>query len=179
VAVIVVRLFKILFLLIITLLIYAAFPSQTQVISKQLLKEYPKSLIVGLIGLLLFPVLFLFLLLTIVGIPLAILLLPLAVIGGFLMGGTAFSYNVGRFVQTRCKFKISSPFILIGLGILILELPPLFGKFIQLLTPLFSWLFVIIGIVLILGFWIPGFGAVIITRFGTRPRSSKTQKIQQ
>jgi len=165
----VLRFLRVVLLLLIGLIIYTAFPTQTERIRNRIRENYAKSLIVGCIGLLLLPALFIVLLATILGIPIAVLLLPLATLGGFLLGGIAFALLLGQTVQNRAGLKISSAKAQLVLGIFILELPYLLNKATLFFSPVLSTLFLLTGILIFLIAWIPGFGAVLLTRFGTRP----------
>ena len=163
------RFFRVIILFFLVLLIYYAFPAQTKRICNRLHNEYPKTLATGSIGFLLLPAIFVILLATIIGIPVAILLFPIAIIGAFLMGGTAFSLFLGQTIKTKTGLNTTSPPLLLGIGILILELPSLLSKTIFFFVPLFSTTLILISILIFFAAWIPAFGAVILTRFGTRP----------
>ncbi len=163
------RFFRVIILFLIALLIYYAFPTHTERIRSRIHNEYPKTLAIGFIGFLLLPAIFVILIATIIGIPVAILFFPIAVIGAFLLGGTAFSLLLGQIIQTKTGLKTTSAPVLLGIGILILELPSLLGKTIFFFTPLFSATLFLTSILIFFAAWIPAFGAVILTRFGTRP----------
>jgi hypothetical protein len=77
--------FRILLLLVIAALIVSAFPKQTGAVTDRVQSQYARSLITGLVAVFLIPAVFLILLVTIIGIPVALLVLPLMIIAGFLM----------------------------------------------------------------------------------------------
>jgi len=157
------------------LLIYLAFPKPVQVIRDRISTEYAKSLIVGMIGLILLPVVFVILLITILGIPIAVLILPLTVAVSFLLGGAGFSLFLGRFIQDYLGLKITSSFLQLVIGMLVLGLIPFLRKVLESIDPTFSSILLIVTILIFLLAWIPGFGAVLLTRFGTIPLS-RTRK---
>jgi len=162
------RFSRILLLFIVALIIHAAFPKHTNRIRERLSKEYVKTLVVGSIGIILLPVIFIILLATILGIPVAILFLPLLTIAGFLLGITAFCLMLGQSIRDRSGIKLRSSILLLSLGILAIELPFILGKAAIYLSPSLSILFLFLGFIIFITAWIPGFGAVILTRFGTR-----------
>jgi hypothetical protein len=113
----------------------------------------------------------LILIVTIVGIPLAILLIPtalvaLVVIG--LVGFTGVAYNVGRFVRERLQWTGHSPYKTAITGIVVLLSPLLVAR----LLGFASWIMfpvtgglVVVGILLEYLAWTIGFGAVALHRF--------------
>ena len=155
------------------LLIYLAFPKPVEIIRDRISTEYAKSLIVGLVGLILLPIGFIILLITILGIPIAILILPLTVVVSFLLGGAGFSLFLGRFVQNYLGLKITSSFLHLVIGMLILECLPFLRKALEAVDPTLSSILLVVTILIFLLAWIPGFGAVLLTRFGTVPQSPK------
>ena len=157
------------------LLIYLAFPKSVEIIQDRISTEYAKSLIVGIIGLILLPVVFVILLITILGIPIAILILPLAVVVGFLLGGAGFCLFLGRSVQNYLGLKITSSFLHLVIGMLLLELLPFLKKVLESVDPTLSTILLIVTFSIFFLAWIPGFGAVLLTRFGT-VRLRRTKK---
>ena len=164
------RFLWILLLLVISTLIVAAFPGQTRMVTKRITENYSKSLLIGMTGMLLIPIIFIVLLITIIGIPVAFLLFPLLIIAGFLMGGTAISLRIGQWIRGRLKMRWDSPAILVCIGILLLESVSLIGKLASVIDPVFGKIFFLLGVLIFFCAWIPGFGAVVMTRFGTRPK---------
>jgi hypothetical protein len=155
-------------LFITALIIQTAFPSQIKHIRERIRNEYIRMLAVGFTGAVLFPVLFILLLATILGIPIAILVLPMLYIGGFLLGGTAFSILIGQIIKNRTGLRISSSALLFCLGFLVLVLPILLSKIFLLFSTILSTIFFLIGIFVILTVLLPGLGAAILTKYGTR-----------
>jgi len=162
------RFLRIIFLFLIALLINKAFPKHTSRIENCIKNDYPKTLIVGFVGIVLLPVIFIVLLATILGIPVAVLFLPLLVIGGFLHGITGFALWMGKFIRSKFNFKITSPAATLGVGILVLEMPSILNKITSLISSMLGIVFLLATIFVFFAAWVPGLGAVILTRFGTR-----------
>ncbi len=113
------------------------------------------------------PLAFIALCITILGIPLALLALPLMVIGAMVLAGTAVSIIVGSKILHTDDMSFKT-FIY---GSLALGTSPFLFFLFQLLTGsmvlmVFSWIIIAIFIFLVLPI---GLGAVLSTRFGTRP----------
>ncbi len=163
------RFLSIILLFAFLLLIYLAFPKPVGIIRDRISTEYAKSLIVGIIGLILLPIIFIILLITILGIPIAILILPLTVVVSFLLGGAGFCLFLGRSVQNYLGLKITSSFLHLVIGMLVLEFLPFLRKALESIDPTLSTILLIVTFSIFLLAWIPGFGAVLLTRFGTVP----------
>src|SRR5439155_21988102 len=133
-----------------------------------------KAGIVGVLAQLLFiPILVvvvLFLVVTIIGIPLLVLI-PFAVLAMalvFVVGFTGVAYYVGRLVSTRLGSSQPNPYLTATLGIVVVMAPVLLGRIVGLGGGL---LFPITALLLFVGFvveyvaWTIGFGAVVLHRF--------------
>jgi hypothetical protein len=114
------------------------------------------------------------LVITIIGIPIAVIwAIGFFIVGilAALFGFTAAARATGHFVSNRWDRPLHSPYIALFVGLLVLFVPTLLGNLFNFgpgLMDLFSLLFMILGcLVIYLAFTI-GFGAVILTRFGTR-----------
>jgi hypothetical protein len=162
---------RIAFLLLVAVLILAAFPKNTRAVGARLRGHYAKSLLVGLLSALLLPVVFLMLLVTIIGIPVALLGLPVLVVAALLMGGTAVAFRIGELVRDQAKWKWESPLLLVAVGMLLLEGIGLFGKIAGQANPVLGQVFLLVNGLIFTATWMPGFGAVVLTRFGTRPKA--------
>jgi hypothetical protein len=133
----------------------------------------------GLIGLispfLIFPLLIItivVLAVSVVGIPLLVLI-PFAilalVVGGFL-GYTAVALQIGRWAERRFGWNLGSPYLAVFVGLLCLQGWTLAGRALDWdVTPFgfFSGLLLFTGFVLQMIAALIGFGAVLVTRFGT------------
>ena len=113
---------------------------------------------VGLIALIVIPLLFVILAMTIILIP-VVLFGFCFVIFGILFGWLDVGYGIGYQLYLRRKLNIQ-PFLITGLGVFLLGL----------VTSGFDWLLPCIGGFVVLFVIIPlGMGAVLLTRFGTQP----------
>ena len=118
---------------------------------------------------------FLLLIITIIGIPLAILVEPLVVVATFILGYTGVSYFIGEKLKDRTSLKPGTPIMTLVIGILAVEAILLLARVIGILghpfTPI-SWILTFFG----WAFWFVvitvGFGAAILTRLGTRPKDT-------
>lgn len=167
--------FKLLMMVILfvaAVIIESAFPQAIDVIQRNIKQNYAKNLLIGFATLFLLPIIFIVLIATIIGIPIAILLYPLAILAGYLFGMVAFYLILGEWIQTRFKITRQSKFIRIGLGLLALELPLFFFRVITVFLPSLSHLMHFIILILFITIWTPGFGAVLATRFGKKTPDS-------
>lgn len=138
-----------------------------------------KAAAVGLVGQIVFlPVLVLsviVLAVSIIGIPLLILV-PFALLGlmiGTLVGFTAVAYRVGHWAEARFGWDHKNPYLslLVGLGFIMVM--AFFGSALGIVGgPLgvFAIILAIIGFAIQYVAWTTGFGALLLTRFGTRYR---------
>ncbi|MEO8503551.1 MAG: hypothetical protein ABI609_06595 [Acidobacteriota bacterium] len=133
----------------------------------------------GLIGLLaqilvvpLFFITLVVLLVSVIGIPL-IVLLPfamLALIVGAFLGYAAVAWRLGAWVERRFGWTFSSPYVALIVGVLCIQAMTLVGRAMDWgFSPLgfFVGLLLFAGWVVQYAVWTVGFGAVLITRFGT------------
>jgi hypothetical protein len=162
------ELFRILLLLAATALIIAAFPAPSRTVTDKLKNQYARSLIVGFLGILLIPVVFLVLLVTIIGIPVALIGLPLAVLSAFLLGGAAVGLRIGQAIRDQARLRWTAPAALACVGILAIEAAAMVGKIVNIANPVVGRMFLIVNLLIFSCTWIPGFGAVLLTRFGRR-----------
>lgn len=132
------------------------------------------SAFVGIFGIIIVTVA---LLITIIGIPLAILLI-VSCIGVLIFAWTIFVYSLGRLVAEKLHIKSDSPFLLVFIGAVTLNIPSFvaFG-FGFAFTPLalvfsvFAWS--------VKGFaYVCGIGALVLSRFGARPAKPVTTRTQ-
>ncbi len=125
------------------------------------------SAAVGLFGLL---IVMIPLIITIVGIPLA-LLLAVSCLGVYVIACTSFVFTVGRAVATRAGIE-SGPFVHLFLGVLLLSIPEIIAFLIDTLghAPMAPYvLFKIISAFVWLFAYVVGLGAIVVSRFGSRP----------
>ena len=98
------RLFGIVLLLVIVIIIDIAFPKHITVIRDNFKTNYAKNFLTGFFALFLLPVIFILLIATVLGIPIALLLLPIIVLAAYLFGMTACYLVLGEFLQSRYPF---------------------------------------------------------------------------
>lgn len=133
----------------------------------------------GLVGLLsqililpLFIVVLLVLVISIIGIPL-LLLLPFAIIGLLLlafMGFCAVAMRLGRILEERFGWTLASPYLVLVLGIAAIAIWSLIADLLDFgggWLWFFVMMFAIFGALVKYVAWTVGFGAAVLTRFGT------------
>jgi hypothetical protein len=136
-----------------------------------------KAALVGLVGqILFFPVLVLTVILlavSIIGIPL-LLVVPFAILAlmiGTLIGFTAVARNLGTGAETRFGWQHDNPYIAVIVGVGLIMLVSFFASALGVAGgPLgvFALILGILGFVIQYAAWTVGFGALLLTRFGTR-----------
>ncbi|MGH7565910.1 MAG: hypothetical protein ACREK2_03685 [Gemmatimonadota bacterium] len=136
-----------------------------------------KAALVGLVAqILFFPVLILTIVLlavSIIGIPL-LLVVPFALVAlaiGVLVGFTAVARILGGAAETRFGWQHSNPYIAVLVGVGLIMLVSFFASALGVAGgPLgvFALILGIIGFVIQYAAWTVGFGALLLTRFGTR-----------
>lgn len=169
-------LIKILFLLFIGLVVFSVAPNQVTKVKTKLEKEMLKSGLVGFLGEILILPVFVLLIITVIGIPVAILVEPLVILLAILLGYIAVSLYIGERFKESTNVKPKTGLMTVLLGIILVELIPLFARLIGMAGEpgsALGMLFVIVYWTLIYLILTIGFGAVILTRFGTRPREVK------
>ncbi len=175
---IVTKIVKILLLLFLGMIIFSVVPRNVGKIKDKVEKEFLKSILVGLLAWVLFLPVFVLLLITIIGIPLAILL-PLVVIVALLLGYTSVSLYVGEKIKQNTNIKPQTPLLTVFLGIIAVELISIIGRltgiFGEGLLPLYG-IFTFIYWVTIFIILTTGLGSVILTRFGTKPKEIELTK---
>lgn len=138
-----------------------------------------KAALVGLVGqILFFPVLVLtvvVLAISIIGIPL-LLLVPfalLALVIGTLGGFTAVALHVGRGADTRFGWHHSNAHLVVLIGVGLIMLVSFFASALGVAGGPIGGIAIalmVVGIIIQYIAWTTGFGALLLTRFGTRAR---------
>jgi hypothetical protein len=170
-----VGIFKILFLLFMGLVVFSVAPDHVKRVKIKLEKEMLKSGLVGLLGEILILPIFILLIITIIGIPVAILVEPLLIILAGILGYTAASLYIGEKIRENTNIKPQTALLTVFLGIIAVELIPVLAMFIRVAGAPGSG----VGLALMICYWFLiyliltiGFGAVILTRFGIRPKEA-------
>jgi hypothetical protein len=167
------RVIKILFLLFIGMVVLSVVPGNVSKVKDKIEKEFLKSTLFGFLGELLILPIFVLLLITIIGIPVAILIEPIVVLVAFVLGYTAVSLYIGEKLKQTTNIKHSTPLLTLFAGILAVELIPLVGRTLGLAGgPIITltWILVISYWGIIYVILTAGFGGAILSRFGTRPK---------
>jgi hypothetical protein len=141
-----------------------------QHVYSSVLKSFGAGFLVSFIGFFAVLLLFIVLLITLIGIPLAIILI-LACVGVFIIAQTVFVYALGLKVSDAVRIDAGNPFAVILVGTAVLYLPMLLGYGISLWpfgAPL-GTLFKVFGSLLGTFGYIVGLGALFLSRFGARP----------
>jgi hypothetical protein len=167
------RIIKIIFFLFIGIVVISIAPRNVTKVKDKLKQDFLKCALIGFVAEILIIPVFLLLIITIIGIPLAILAEPLMVLATFVLGYTAVSYFIGEKLKERTSLKPGTPIMTLVVGILAVEAILLAARVIgilgQPLAPI-SWILTFLG----WAFWYVvvtvGFGAAILTRLGTRPK---------
>jgi hypothetical protein len=139
-------------------------------ISANLLKCFGAGVLsaaVGMFGLL---IVMIPLIITIVGIPLAVLL-AVSCLGIYVIACTTFVFTVGRAVAARAGID-GGPFVHLFLGVLLLSIPEIIAFVIDALGngPMAPyWMFKVVSAFVWLFAYVVGLGAIVLSRFGSRP----------
>jgi hypothetical protein len=132
-------------------------------------KSFGAGFLVAFIGLFVVSFLTIVLLITLIGIPLAFVLI-VSCIAVFIIADTVFVYALGSKINEKLNFQTRNPFGIVLIGTAVLYLPALlgfgfsllpFGRPLGAMFEFFGWM---------LGFFafLAGLGALFLSRFGTR-----------
>jgi len=163
----------VLFIFFLGIVVLALVPKNVQKIKDKVTQNVWKSGLIGFLGEILILPAFILLLITIIGIPVALLILPLAVLLGLLLGYTGVSLLVGEKLKQNTNLKPQTQMMTLALGILAVEFFSLFSSFLKVFWGFFSpfaLIFTIIGFLITYVVVTIGFGAAILTFLGTRPK---------
>ncbi|HVG09926.1 MAG TPA: hypothetical protein VNM67_19650, partial [Thermoanaerobaculia bacterium] len=83
----------------------------------------------------------------------------------------AVAYRVGRWFEVRFNRSFGGPYVAALVGVLLLQVWSLLGEFFGMIPWLgfFAFMLGLFGFLVQLSAWVVGFGAVILSRFGTEP----------
>ncbi len=170
---------KILFWLFLVLLAHALSARNIVKVKERIQKSYAKSFLMGVLGQILLIPVFLLLLVTIIGIPVALFVLPLMLFGGLILAQAAVGQLVGDKIAENTSMPLHTPLSRTIFGVAALQI-------FAYLTIIFIWpagggssggafrlvTLIMFALSAILGYVVVtlGTGAVILTRFGTRPK---------
>jgi hypothetical protein len=138
-------------------------------VSSGVFKSFGTGFLVAFIGLFVVSFLTIVLLITLIGIPLALVLI-VSCIAVFIIADTVFAYALGAKVNEKLNIQTQNPFGLVLMGLAVLYLPALLGFGFSLLpfgSPVGA-LFKFLGWMLGIFAFLAGLGALFLSRFGTR-----------
>jgi len=175
----VVVILKILFWLFLVLLAHALAARNITKVKARIQRSYARSFMMGILGQILLIPVFLLLLITIIGIPVALFALPLMLFGGLVLAQAAVGQIVGDKIAENTSLPLRTPLARTIAGVAALQI-------FAYLTIVFIWpaghgssgaafrliTLIMFGLSAIMGYVVMtlGTGAVILTRFGTRPK---------
>jgi hypothetical protein len=177
------RIIKIMIFLLLAIIVFAIVPKNVEKIKNKIDHDFWISFLVGLAVLLLiapaFLILFVLLCITIIGIPVALIALPLAVAAYFLLAYTSGACFLGNKIKEKTSIKPETPMMTLIVGVLAVEVVLLFARLIGIFGgPLvvLEWIMAILGWVIFGVIIAAGLGAGLLTRFGTRPKDAKPEE---
>jgi hypothetical protein len=138
-------------------------------VSTAVLKTFGTGFLVAFIGAFVVTFLTIILLITLIGIPLAFVLV-VSCVALFFVADTVFVYTLGVKVGERLGFRPANPFAVVLVGMVVLYLPGLLGYGISLLPfgGFVGGFLKILGWFLGLFAFLAGLGALFLSRFGGR-----------
>lgn len=170
---------KILFWVFLVLLAHALAARNVAKVKARLQRSFFKCFFMGLLVQILFIPAVLVLLVTIIGIPVAIFLLPLMVVAALVLAHASIGLFIGEKINENTALPLPSALSQTVVGLMTVQTVPLIAVISMWLTqvgaiaPVFRIVtFVLVGLSLIVGYVVItlGVGAVTMTRFGTRPK---------
>lgn len=167
------RLIKILLFIFIGIVTISILPRHVSKVKEKVKREFLKSGLVGLAAQILIIPIFILLIITIIGIPVALLVQPLLIIAALILGYTGVCLFVGEKLQEHTSLKPETKIMILVIGILAVELVPLLARVLGVFGGPFSplgWIVAVIGWMIGYVVITVGLGASILTRLGTRPK---------
>jgi len=162
-------------LALLSILTWALVPQRVETVKAQITESFFKTFAVGFLGEILFWPAFILLCVTIIGIPVALVMLLIALPLAILLGFTSFDLYLGERLKKSFNFAAQSPALVIVLSKLALFLPILTGAFMMSLdSAAFGFgVFLFVSGLVVLWVVLTGvFGAVIRSRYGGRVKAS-------
>ena len=120
------------------------------------------ALVIGSVGLIV----------TIIGIPLVAILVPvafLAIFAALIMGFTGLACHIGEWVEDRVGWRGHSAFVATAIGLLLIVAPTMLARLVSVGPDLLrfgAWAFVLTGAIVEFLVWTVGLGAALMTGFG-------------
>lgn len=157
------------FLAFLCIIVIALVPKPVAGIVSKMESNPVASFFWGLLGWFSIAPVILLLAITVIGIPIALIVLPLVLFGALVMAVISVSIYIGKKLSPIIGWQDKSTYVKGVLGAITIQLPLIIGSLFQIssFSGLSSLLLVIYIIILSVGTTM-GFGSVISTRFGTR-----------
>ncbi len=170
------RIVKILLLVFLGVVVISIAPSHVAKVQAKIRQDFLKSGLVGFLAEILVLPVFILLIITIVGIPVALLVEPILILAALLLGYAGVCPFIGQKIREHTSLKPDTRIMTVVIGILAVELVPLAARTIGIFGNAFSpltWIIAAIG--WLIGYVVitVGFGAAVLTRLGTRPKEAK------
>ncbi len=170
------RIVKIILFLFLGIVVISIVPRNVTRVKDRVRQDFLKSALVGLAAEILILPIFVLLVVTIIGIPVALLVEPLLILAALILGYTGVSYFIGEKLREGTSLKSDTPMLTLVIGILAVESVLLLAKVVGIFGGFvfgFSWGLTFIGWMIWYVAVTVGFGASILTRLGTRPKEPK------
>ena len=168
--------------LFLTILITLFLPNHIKRINASIEEGFLKAGLVGFLADILILPIFVMLCITVIGIPVALLVEPIVLFVALILGFAGISFFLGEKINQTTNLTLSSPLAKVLVGGIIIELLPILAILLGIRGGVFSpvaWVLSIVGWLTLYIGWTVGFGAVFLTRFGTRPLSLKKVNVQE
>jgi len=170
------RIIKIMLFLFLGIIVISIVPKNVTKVKDKIKQDFLKSVLVGFAAEILILPIFILLIVTVIGIPVALLVEPLLILVALILGYTGVSYFIGEKLREGTNLKPETPMMTLIIGILAVECVLLLARVVGILGHFlfpFSWILTFIGWVIWYVAVTVGFGACILTRLGTRPKEFK------
>ncbi len=174
------RILRVAFVLFVGIVVISVFPKHVEKVKEKTKHEFLKSGLVGLVAQILALPIFILLIITVIGIPVALLVEPLLILAALILGFTGVSLFIGEKLQEHTSMRSDTKIMTLVMGILAVEVVPLSAWVMRVfgdIFSLFAWIFTFLGILIVYMVVTVGLGASILTRLGTRPKEIKTATV--
>jgi hypothetical protein len=170
------RIVKIILFLFLGIVVISIVPKHVTKVKDKVRQDFLKSALVGFAAEILILPIFVLLVVTIIGIPVALLVEPLLILAALILGYSGVSYFIGEKLREGTSLKPDTPMMTLVIGILAVESVLLLARVVGIFGHFlfgFSWILTFIGWTIWYVAVTVGFGASILTRLGTRPQELK------
>jgi hypothetical protein len=174
------RIIRILLLIFVGIVVVSVAPRQVNKVQAKIRQNFLKSGLVGFLAEILVLPVFLLLIITIIGIPVALLVEPILILAALFLGYAAVSLFIGEKIGEHTSLKPDTRIMTVVIGVLAVELIPLAARVVGMFGGLFSplaFITALIGWVIVYVVITVGFGAAVLTRLGTRPKDTASVSV--